>query len=504
MSFWDGSRWVPTSPTVDRPIPTPRRSWAVDWIATLIAVIGTIGLSIPLATASASGPVISIAPGGGSSGVEVSVSGSAFPHRTSIALAWDGKTTGMPTITTSGKGDFRTKMVVPPAAPGEHSVVAMTVKAAKGSGTGTTSSQFAATTFLVSSQATPAPTATPAPAATPSPAPTATPSPAPTASATPSPAPTATPNATASATPTPTPSPSGAPAVSGTAYEDLDRDGTQDAGEVALPGQAIELRDTVGRLLGSRLTDVAGHYTFVGLTPATYVVSFNDDAWRALRLDWVPTTTGSLLPRVTAALSGPTVVDFGWRPMIRSTNVFVPLASYVGPSGLRVETYGDSVPPEEIYREVMLGLVGPEARFVTVRFDLSQSAQTSAGWQGAPGTYSNYAAAVYAGYDFWLDGGDAGLSHEYGHAWTYYYDRVVQQESGFQRYLAARGLNGDARLGTTYKWYPEELIAEDYRELFGSDNAKLAWQMNRDIPAPDDVPGLRQWFLDTFIVAPPG
>jgi hypothetical protein len=291
--------------------------------------------------------------------------------------------------------------------------------------------------------------------------------------------------------------------VSGTVYQDLDRDGTQDAGELALAGQAIELRDTVGRLVGSRLTDIAGRYSFTGLTPTTYVVSFNDTAWRALRLGWVPTTTGSLFPRVTAAVAAPTVIDFGWRPMIRSTSVFAPLASYVGPSGLRVETYSDAVSPQEIYREIMLGIVGPEARFVTIRFDLNQSAQTSAGWQGSPGTYSNYAAAVYAGYDFWLDGGDQGLSHEYGHAWTNYYDRIVQQESSFQRYLTARGLAGDPRIGTEYKWYPEEMIAEDYRELFGSDNAKLAWQMNRDIPAPDDVPGLRDWFLDVFEVAPP-
>ena len=80
----------------------------------------------------------------------------------------------------------------------------------------------------------------------------------------------------------------------------------------------------------------------------------------------------------------------------------------------------------------------------------------------------------------------------------------MQQEPAFAGYLAARGLTGDARVGTTYQWYPAEMIAEDYRELFGSENAKLAWQLNRDIPAPDDVPGLRDWFLNTFMVAPPG
>ena len=271
-----------------------------------------------------------------------------------------------------------------------------------------------------------------------------------------------------------------------------------------MPGQAIELRDASARLIGTRLTDTTGRYAFTVPTAGTYQVRFADDAWRELRLSWVPTTTGSLYPRFTAEVQGATVLDFGWRPMARSTQVLWPIATYTGPSGLRVETYSDAVPPDEIYREVMLGLVGAEAQFVTVRFDLNQNAQTAAGWQGTPGSYSNYAAIVYAGYDFWLDGGDQGLAHEYGHAWSYYYDVIVQQESGFGSYLAARGLAGDPRVGTTYQWYPAEMIAEDYRELFGSENAKLAWQMNRDIPAPDQVPGLRDWFLNAFMVAPPG
>jgi hypothetical protein len=298
--------------------------------------------------------------------------------------------------------------------------------------------------------------------------------------------------------------PTGDPAVLGTAYEDTDRDGVRDASEPAMAGQVIELRDATGRLIGSQATDPEGRYAFSGITPGTYRVAVAWDTWRAIRLDWVPTTTGTLRPEFTMPVDGSTVRDFGWRPMVRSTQVSAPIATYTGPSGLRVETYNDAVPPEEIYRELSLGLIGPEASFITVRFDLNQNAQTAAGWQGTPGSYSNYAAAVYAGYDFWLDGGDQGLSHEYGHAWSYYYARIVQQESGFATYLAARGLTGDPRIGTTYQWYPAEMIAEDYRELFGSDNARLAWQLNRDIPAPDAVPGLRDWFLDTFTVAPPG
>ena len=514
MTFWDGSQWIP-----DRPIvAVRRRSRVTDWLATSVVVLALLALWVPfVATSAAGGPAMSITPGAGAPGLNVTVTGGAFPRRIAIQLTWDGDSAKMPAVTTSGKGDFRIKFAVPTTAAGQHTVAAMTVvQPSKGGATGAagTASQIATVSFIVSASATatPAPTAAPTASPAPTPTPAATPSPtaAPTPAPTATPVSTGTPAPTASASPdptpagTPTPSPAGTPAITGNAYQDADRDGVRDAGELPIAGQTIELRSATGSLIATRLTDVAGGYAFLGLSAGTYQVRVADDAWRALRLDWVPTTTATLNPRFTAQVQGPTVLDFGWRPMVRSTQIYAPMATYTGPSGLRVETYNDAVPPEEIYRELMLGLVGTEARFVSVRFDLNQSAQTAAGWQGVPGSYSNYAAIVYAGYDFWLDGGDQGLSHEYGHAWSYYYARIVQQESGFAGYLAARGLTGDPRVGTTYQWYPAEMIAEDYRELFGSENAKLAWQLNRDIPAPDDVPGLRDWFVNTFMVAPPG
>ena len=520
MNFWNGTRWIP-----DGQVVTKRRGRRVtDWLATMVVALAAVALWVPLVSTSAGGPAMSITPGSGGVGLDVAISGSAFPRRATIQLTWDGAPAGMPTFATSGKGDFRARFVVPTAALGPHTIAAVAVvKPTRTGGAGTTS-EVATVSFTISGSptASPAPTPTPAPTVEPTPAPTATagptPTPAPTATPvpTPTPAPTATPapsstptpSASASpdpsSTPSPTPSPVGSPSVSGTAYVDLDRDGVRDALELPMANQVVELRDSSARLVGSRLTDLAGGYAFTGLTPGAYEIRYGYDAWRALRLDWVPTTTGSLHPTVTKNVQAPTVVDFGWRPMVRSALLYSPVATYTGPSGLRVETYNDAVSAQAIYEEVMLGLVGPEARYITIRFDLSQSAQTAAGWQGSPGTYSNFAAVIYAGYDFWLDGGDQGIAHEYGHAWSYYYARIIQQEPAFASYLAARGLSGDARIGTTYQWYPTEMIAEDYRELFGSENAKLAWQLNRDIPAADDVPGLRDWFLNTFMVAPPG
>jgi hypothetical protein len=47
------------------------------------------------------------------------------------------------------------------------------------------------------------------------------------------------------------------------------------------------------------------------------------------------------------------------------------------------------------------------------------------------------------------------------------------------------------------------MIAEDYRQLFGTASARAVTQMNRDIPDAKDVPGLEVFLAGAF-TAPPG
>src|SRR4051794_41112619 len=46
------------------------------------------------------------------------------------------------------------------------------------------------------------------------------------------------------------------------------------------------------------------------------------------------------------------------------------------------------------------------------------------------------------------------------------------------------------------------MLAEDYRQLFGSPTAVGYPQMNSDIPLAADVPGLKDWFRSAFSTAP--
>ena len=114
------------------------------------------------------------------------------------------------------------------------------------------------------------------------------------------------------------------------------------------------------------------------------------------------------------------------------------------------------------------------------------------------GVYTSYHATVYVPYVSWLDSGDRTLFHEYGHAWSLYYAHIVQQDPTLSAYLEARGVAGDARVGTSYGWDPKEMIAEDYRQLFGSPNARQGGQINTDLPPAQDVAGLAEFLRDTF------
>ena len=79
---------------------------------------------------------------------------------------------------------------------------------------------------------------------------------------------------------------------------------------------------------------------------------------------------------------------------------------------------------------------------------------------------------------------------------------MVQQDVAWRRTSQARGLDGDPRINSSYGWQPDEMIAEDYRQLFGSANARGGGQINTEIPLAADVPGLADFLANTFTKPP--
>lgn len=290
--------------------------------------------------------------------------------------------------------------------------------------------------------------------------------------------------------------------ISGAVYQDLDRDKVQDPGETALSGKQVYLVDATGNDVARTVTDATGRYAFAGLAPGGYRVQYDSLAWWDIRSEWV--LPDALRPDVPVSVGEgeQRTLDLAWRRITRSTDVDRPITAWTGPEGLRVHSYDDVVTAREVYDAVKLGLVQAEASRILVRFDWGATSDTATSVGRADdGTYSGYRAAVNVSYLSWLDRGDETLSHEYGHAWSLYYAYEVRQDPSMASYLQARGLAGDSRVNSGYAWSVRELIADDYRQLFGSANARSGSPLNRDIPPAAEVPGLAAFLRDTFTAA---
>ncbi|MEZ5065307.1 MAG: hypothetical protein R3B81_11285 [bacterium] len=92
--------------------------------------------------------------------------------------------------------------------------------------------------------------------------------------------------------------------------------------------------------------------------------------------------------------------------------------------------------------------------------------------------------------------------HEIGHVWQH--ARFPEGSRAWEEYFAIRGLDPTRFHATAaHADRPREIFAEDFRLLVGqglavaNDNPE-----NADIPRPEDVPGLRDWFEEN--VAPVG
>ena len=145
-----------------------------------------------------------------------------------------------------------------------------------------------------------------------------------------------------------------------------------------------------------------------------------------------------------------------------------------------------------------LSRIGPTLK---VKVQTTYASSTSASATQTNGVYGGYRATVYLqakpGTTF-TNRPDSVVAHEYGHAWTLYH-LYISHQGDWSPWLAARGLLGDPRVDSTYNWSKSEMIAEDYRMLFGTSAAvSQATYTNPDVADPRNVPGLREFFLSSW------
>lgn len=145
-----------------------------------------------------------------------------------------------------------------------------------------------------------------------------------------------------------------------------------------------------------------------------------------------------------------------------------------------------------------LSLIGPH---LTVKVENQTGSWTAASAGTSGGVYTTYSATIHLGAavgTVFDDRPDDVVAHEYGHAWTLYHLYLTQQ-GDWTPYLTERGLLGDPRVDSTYIWTKAEMIADDYRLLFGDAAAQSeASYLNPYVADPRTIAGFHDWFVNTW------
>lgn len=177
----------------------------------------------------------------------------------------------------------------------------------------------------------------------------------------------------------------------------------------------------------------------------------------------------------------------------------------VTPEGVTIQIYSDVTgwTAQRIYdllrpNALELATIGP---MLTVKVQTQYTSMTATSVSETGGIYYNFQATI------WINAGatsnlnsipDEVLAHEYGHAWSLYH-LYISHGGNWSSYLSARSLAADSRVDSSYAWDRRELIADDYRMLFGTPAAVSEMSyINWDLPDPRTVPGLRDFLLNVW------
>jgi hypothetical protein len=246
---------------------------------------------------------------------------------------------------------------------------------------------------------------------------------------------------------------------------------------------------------------------------ASVAISFDGGAYQAVQgtTSWTYALDTTRLANGSHTLAARAIDGAGKTTSIALTvNVSNPIASstdqtLVTPEGVTITVAPDVAgwTPQQVYdllkpNAYELALLGSG---LTIKVQTVYASQTSTGVSESGGVYSNFRATIYlradgtSGFDYRPD---QVLAHEYGHAWTLY-SLYIRHKGDWTPYLQARGLLGDTRLDSTYVWDKAEMIADDYRMLFGTSTAQnQLGYINSAVADPRTVPGLQDFFVTSW------
>jgi len=177
----------------------------------------------------------------------------------------------------------------------------------------------------------------------------------------------------------------------------------------------------------------------------------------------------------------------------------------VTPEGVTIQVYSDvsGWTAQQIAdllkaNALELASIGPR---LTVKVQTTYASSNSVSVSQTNGVYSNFRATIYlkatAGTVFPTRPDDV-MAHEYGSVWALYH-LYYSHRGDWSLWLSARGILSDPRVDSTFSWSKNEMIADDYRMLFGTAAAQSqAAYINPDVADPRTVTGLRDFLLDVW------
>lgn len=194
-----------------------------------------------------------------------------------------------------------------------------------------------------------------------------------------------------------------------------------------------------------------------------------------------------------------------------------PSAGLVLPEGtkIRICTTAGNWTPQSVSEMLRANAAGPGdfaaiAPTLTVEIQDRWASQTAASGSTSGGVYVRSSATIYlnaATGSTFATTPDAVLAHEYGHVWALHHLYLARQGDYSPwlntRWASANGattVGQDTWLDQSGTWGRDEIMADDYRLLFGTAAAvgQRPTHLNTAIPDPRQQPGLRQWMLDVW------
>lgn len=177
----------------------------------------------------------------------------------------------------------------------------------------------------------------------------------------------------------------------------------------------------------------------------------------------------------------------------------------VTPEGARIQVYSgvSGWTAQQIYdllkpNAYQLGLIGPH---LTIKVQTTYNTFTTTSAGTSRGVYTSFNATMYlnaSSNSLLLTRPNATIAHEYGAVWSMYHLYLTAQGS-WTPWLQARGLLGDPRVDSSDVWSKGEMIADDYRMLFGTQPAQNEMgYVNLDVPDPRTVVGLKDFFVNVW------